>query len=208
MLRVAVHRTNHAVSVEDRLDGVHSGMKITVKLFLTESATRNDVLHACNNVLDSLCVSYVDTFLVSVPRPSVALASGTFRAVWEVLEQFEKEGKLKSIGVCGFSLDALETLLGFARTAPRANVVYATSLTSEMRELIRFSKQHNISVLNEPLVEKDGLGDLDLRAGLAECTQLNGDAKLNSPWAARYTAAVKCRTLLSRKGYLIHVRGE
>jgi len=202
MLQTAVHRSKHAKQDKEmRLADDHSGMKITVKLFLAQTASSDHIKQACKSIMEALQVDYIDTFLLSMPDPSASLRSGCFQELWETMEMLEQEGVLRSIGVCGFSMQDLELLLSFAKRPPKANLVHASDLTPDVRKLITYARNLNISVLNEPRTERGGLHDLDTEIGLAG---YSGATSLTATWAVRYTAAVKCRTLLSRKGYFIH----
>lgn len=68
----------------------------------------DDARRAFENTLNALGSDYVDLFLIHWPLPT--LYGGNFVSTWNVLEEFAKEGRARSIGVSNFQPDHLNRL--------------------------------------------------------------------------------------------------
>jgi 2,5-diketo-D-gluconate reductase A len=69
--------------------------------------------------LDKLALDYVDLYLIHWPVPKV----GMFVDAWETMIQLRDEGLAKSIGVCNFNIDHLQTLLDKTGVMPVVNQI-------------------------------------------------------------------------------------
>ncbi|KAK7411618.1 hypothetical protein VNO78_03053 [Psophocarpus tetragonolobus] len=109
------------------------------ELFITSKLWCSDnfphlVLPALQKTLDSLKVKYLDLYLIhwpiavkpgnwGFPYPEEAIAPFDLEGVWKVMEECQKQGLTKSIGVSNFSCKKLENLLSFATIPPSVNQV-------------------------------------------------------------------------------------
>lgn len=84
----------------------------TVKGLLTES-------------LAKLGMNYVDLFLIH--SPFWAREKGNLKDVWKDMEEVQKEGLTKSIGVSNFNEDDLRVILDGAKVIPAVNQVSTSS---------------------------------------------------------------------------------
>lgn len=78
--------------------------------------------------LRKLKLDYVDQFLVHTPKDHANL-----KAVWKEVEELQKEGLAKSIGVSNFQVKHLEEILDGASVIPAVNQVCATSVPAERK---------------------------------------------------------------------------
>lgn len=106
---------------------------VTSKLWLTD-AHSHLVLPAIHNTLKNLRLEYLDLYLIHWP---LSLKPGSydfplnkdhilpmeFKGVWEAMEECQKLGLTKSIGVSNFSCKKIETLLATAKIPPSVNQV-------------------------------------------------------------------------------------
>jgi 2,5-diketo-D-gluconate reductase A len=71
--------------------------------------------------LDELGSDYVDLFLIHWPLPT--LYGGDFVSTWKVLEEFQADGRARSIGVSNFQVAHLQRLAAEADVVPAVNQI-------------------------------------------------------------------------------------
>ena len=83
----------------------------------------DDARHAFDGTLSALGSDYVDLFLIHWPLPT--LYDGDFVSTWNVLEEFAKDGRARSIGVSNFQVAHLDRLADGLQAVPAVNQVEA-----------------------------------------------------------------------------------
>lgn len=83
--------------------------------FETKDAVRNTI----NNSLKNFETDYLDLYLIHHPIENKEY----FRHTWEVLEEYYKEGKLKSIGVSNHDQKLINEMEEFATVKPAVNQI-------------------------------------------------------------------------------------
>ncbi|KAI0352105.1 Aldo/keto reductase [Trametes cingulata] len=132
-----------------------SELFVTTKVLeLPEGVTVRDKLMES---LKKLGTDYVDLFLLHSP---VHLA-GKVRSAWKELEELQKEGLVRSIGVSNFRVEDLEDLLEVATVVPAVNQIeYHPYVFKASQPLLEFHKKHNIVTTSyggmAPLVHHKG----------------------------------------------------
>jgi 2,5-diketo-D-gluconate reductase A len=81
----------------------------------------DDARRAFDATLSALDSDYVDLFLIHWPLPM--LYDGDFLSTWNVLEEFAKDGRARSIGVSNFQPAHLDLLAEDSQTAPAVNQI-------------------------------------------------------------------------------------
>ncbi len=76
---------------------------------------------AFDGTLAELGFDYVDLFLIHWPLPT--LYDGDFVSTWKTLEEFQREGRARSIGVSNFQVAHLERLAAASDVVPAVNQV-------------------------------------------------------------------------------------
>jgi 2,5-diketo-D-gluconate reductase A len=122
----------------------------------------DDARRAFEKTLSALESDYVDLFLIHWPLPT--LYGGDFVSTWNVLEEFAKEGRARSIGVSNFQPPHLDRLAAESATVPAVNQieVHPYFTNEEVRE---YGRDHGIvteawspiaqgKVLNDPVIER------------------------------------------------------
>ena len=71
--------------------------------------------------LAELGFDYVDLFLIHWPLPT--LYDGDFVSTWKTLEEFQREGRARSIGVSNFQVAHLERLAAETESVPAVNQI-------------------------------------------------------------------------------------
>ncbi|PKI77131.1 hypothetical protein CRG98_002634 [Punica granatum] len=106
---------------------------ITTKLWCSDTHV-DRVIPAIQNSIRNLQLDYLDLYLIHWP---ISCKPGTyahpvdeedlmpmdFKAVWAAMEECQRRGLTKSIGVSNFSCKKLETILSFATIPPSVNQV-------------------------------------------------------------------------------------
>jgi 2,5-diketo-D-gluconate reductase A len=121
----------------------------------------DEARRAFEKTLSALESDYVDLFLIHWPLPT--LYGGDFVSTWNVLEEFAKEGRARSIGVSNFQQAHLDRLAAESDTIPAVNQIEVHPyFTNEgVRE---YGRDHGIAteawspiaqgkVLNDPVIE-------------------------------------------------------
>jgi 2,5-diketo-D-gluconate reductase A len=122
----------------------------------------DDARRAFEKTLSALESDYVDLFLIHWPLPT--LYGGDFVSTWNVLEEFAKDGRARSIGVSNFQPPHLDRLAAESDTIPAVNQieVHPYFTNEEVRE---YGRDHGIAteawspiaqgkVLNDPVIER------------------------------------------------------
>jgi 2,5-diketo-D-gluconate reductase A len=76
---------------------------------------------AFDGTLAELGFDYVDLFLIHWPLPT--LYDGDFVSTWKTLEEFQRDGRARSIGVSNFQVAHLERLAAASDVVPAVNQV-------------------------------------------------------------------------------------
>jgi 2,5-diketo-D-gluconate reductase A len=102
----------------------------------------DDARRAFDNTLKALESEYVDLFLIHWPLPT--LYGGDFVTTWNVLVEFAKEGRARSIGVSNFQPAHLDRLAAESDTVPAVNQIEAHPyFTNE--EVRAYGREHGIA---------------------------------------------------------------
>jgi 2,5-diketo-D-gluconate reductase A len=122
----------------------------------------DDARRAFEKTLSALESDYVDLFLIHWPLPT--LYGGDFVSTWNVLEEFAKDGRARSIGVSNFQPAHLDRLAAESATVPAVNQieVHPYFANEGVRE---YGQRHGIAteawspiaqgkVLDDPAIER------------------------------------------------------
>jgi 2,5-diketo-D-gluconate reductase A len=125
----------------------------------------DDARRAFEATLTELDSDYVDLFLIHWPLPT--LYDGDFVSTWRTLEEFQRDGRARSIGVSNFQVAHLERLAAEADIAPAVNQIelHPYFLNEEVRA---YGELHGIATEAwSPIAQGKVLGD-PVIAGIAE----------------------------------------
>jgi 2,5-diketo-D-gluconate reductase A len=81
----------------------------------------DDARRAFDGTLKALESDYVDLFLIHWPLPT--MYDGDFVSTWNVLEEFARDGRARSIGVSNFQPAHLDKLAAGSSTVPSVNQI-------------------------------------------------------------------------------------
>ncbi|GAB4861315.1 Deoxymugineic acid synthase 1 [Ancistrocladus abbreviatus] len=128
---------------------------VTSKLWCSDAHTHL-VLPAIHKTLGNLGLDYVDLYLIHWPISSKPgkhelfmdkedLLPMDFRAIWEAMEECQKLGLAKSIGVSNFSCKKLQIILDTACIPPAVNQVEMNPFWQQ-KKLREFCKEKGVHV--------------------------------------------------------------
>ncbi|MEU1642482.1 aldo/keto reductase [Micromonospora zamorensis] len=128
----------------------------------------DDARKAFDSTLAALKMDHIDLFLIHWPLPT--LYDGDYVSTWKVLEEFQRDGRARSIGVSNFQVAHLERLAAEADVVPAVNQIEAHPYFTN-DEVRAYGREHNIlteawspiaqgKVLDDPTVV-DIAGQLD-----------------------------------------------
>ncbi len=81
----------------------------------------DDARRAFDESLSELGFDYVDLFLIHWPLPT--LYDGDFVSTWKTMEEFNNDGRARSIGVSNFQIEHLERLAAETDMVPAVNQI-------------------------------------------------------------------------------------
>ena len=113
--------------------------------------------------LTELGTDYVDLFLIHWPLPT--LYDGDFVSTWQTLEEFQRDGRARSIGVSNFQVAHLERLAAETDVVP-PSTRSSCIRTSRTARSTRYGRAHGIAteawspiaqgkVLDDPMLDRD-----------------------------------------------------
>jgi 2,5-diketo-D-gluconate reductase A len=117
----------------------------------------DDARRAFDQTLRELGVDHVDLFLIHWPLPT--LYGGDFISTWRTLEEFQEDGRARSIGVSNFQIPHLERLAAAGDVVPAVNQIelHPYFLNAEVRA---YGTAHGIATQAwSPIAQGKVLGD-------------------------------------------------
>ncbi|MET7961498.1 aldo/keto reductase [Micromonospora zamorensis] len=101
----------------------------------------DDARRAFDSTLAALKMDYIDLFLIHWPLPT--LYDGDYVSTWKVLEEFQRDGRARSIGVSNFQVAHLKRLAAEADVVPAVNQIEAHPYFGN-EEVRAYGREHNI----------------------------------------------------------------
>ncbi len=129
------------------------------ELFITTKLWNADQQHpqqALETSLEKLQLDYLDLYLMHWPVP----AKDHYVSAWEGMIDLQKQGLVKSIGVCNFNIPHLQRLKEETGTLPVINQIELHPLLQQ-RELHAWNATHNIQTESWSPLAQGGEGVFD-----------------------------------------------
>jgi len=111
-----VYQNEESVGAGIKKSGIkREELFVTSKLWVDDSGYENSK-KAFQTSLNKLGLEYLDLYLIHRPR-------GDVKGSWKAMEELNREGKIKAIGVSNFNPDQLAELMVYAKIKPVINQV-------------------------------------------------------------------------------------
>jgi 2,5-diketo-D-gluconate reductase A len=111
-----IYGNEEAVGEGIKLSGIkREELFITSKLWVDDSGYEG-TKKAFATSLNKLGLDYLDLYLIHRPR-------GDVKGSWKAMEELNKEGKIRAIGVSNFQPDQLDELMTYANIKPAINQI-------------------------------------------------------------------------------------
>ena len=115
------YRNERGVGEAVRASGLDRGEVFITSKLDNDSHRPDDARAAFEGTLSELGLDYVDLFLIHWPLPT--LYDGDYVSTWKTLEQFQADGRARSIGVSNFQVEHLERLAAECDIVPAVNQI-------------------------------------------------------------------------------------
>jgi 2,5-diketo-D-gluconate reductase A len=125
-----------------RSSGLDRGEVFVTSKLNNGSHRPDDARRAFDGTLSELGSDYVDLFLIHWPLPT--LYDGDYVSTWRTLEEFQQDGRARSIGVSNFQVEHLERLAAECDVVPAVNQIelHPYLLNEEVRA---YGESHGIA---------------------------------------------------------------
>lgn len=132
----AIYQNETAVGAAVKNSGVdRDELFITSKVWVQDHGYEK-AKSAFQRTLNRLQMDYLDMYLIHWPY-------GDFLGTWKALEELYKEGKIKAIGVCNFTVEKLEELKANSTVLPVINQIELHPVFQQ-KELQVYDRENNI----------------------------------------------------------------
>jgi 2,5-diketo-D-gluconate reductase A len=125
----------------------------------------DDARRAFERTLAALGFDYLDLFLIHWPLPT--LYDGDYVSTWRTLEEFQRDGRARSIGLSNFQVEHMERLAAETDTVPAVNQIelHPYLLNEQVRA---YDEQHGIATEAWSPIAKGQVLDDPVVTGIAE----------------------------------------
>ncbi|WFF03133.1 aldo/keto reductase [Micromonospora sp. WMMD964] len=124
-----------------RMSGLDRGAVYVTSKLSNAFHRPDDARRAFDSTLAALKMDYIDLFLIHWPLPT--LYDGDYVSTWKTLEEFQRDGRARSIGVSNFQVSHLERLADEASVVPAVNQIEAHPYFTN-DEVRAYGRAHNI----------------------------------------------------------------
>lgn len=124
-----------------------------------------DAREAFDATLSKLGFDYVDLFLIHWPLPT--RYNGDYVSTWQVMEEFHRDGRSRSIGVSNFQPEHLDRLASETETVPAINQVEVHPYFTN-DAVRRYDREHGIATEAWSPIAQGGVLDDETIVQIAE----------------------------------------
>ncbi|XP_015113485.1 glutamate--cysteine ligase regulatory subunit [Diachasma alloeum] len=180
---------NEPASLEDRKE-----LKITVKIFMP-SADPDLLKNAIDQIFKVFDTDRIETLILAYgDAKNTESELEQLQKLWPIVEKYVNAGEICHVGFSNVDTDVFIKLYEWATVRPSIVQINLATCCVVPPALQAFTKEHDVQLLthNDPyqLLGKDSLADI-----------FGPTAKLQ--WVIKYQVHVKCRGVLTVKGYLV-----
>ncbi|KYN04974.1 PREDICTED: glutamate--cysteine ligase regulatory subunit [Cyphomyrmex costatus] len=171
-------------------------LKITVKVFIS-SPDVNSLKEALDQAFETLHTDTIESLVIaykSAESPEDMLSS--LKKIWSIIEEYVKVDKLSSVGLSDINTNTFIELFQWADIKPNIVQINLATCCVVPPALQEFTKENDIQLLthSDPcqILPQEVLENI-----------FGSTAYLY--WLIRYQIHLKCRGILSSKGYLLRI---
>lgn len=171
-------------------------LKITVKVFIS-SPDVESLKEALDQAFEALRTDTIESLVIaykSAEGPEDILLS--LKKIWSVIEEYVKADKLRSVGLSDINTNTFIELFQWADVKPNIVQINLATCCVVPPALQEFTKENDIQLLthSDPsqILPQEVLENI-----------FGSTAYLH--WLIRYQIHLKCRGILSSKGYLLRI---
>ncbi|MGC4867437.1 aldo/keto reductase [Micromonospora sp. DT53] len=124
-----------------RVSGLDRGSVYVTSKLSNAFHRPDDARRAFDSTLAALKMDYIDLFLIHWPLPT--LYDGDYVSTWKVLEEFQRDGRARSVGVSNFQVPHLQRLADETSVVPVVNQIEAHPYFGN-DEVRAYGREHNI----------------------------------------------------------------
>ena len=171
-------------------------VKITVKVFMS-SPDVNLLKEAIDQVCISLNTNAIESLVIAYSgKEGSEDVVASLKHLWTGIEEYVKIGKLSSVGISDVNTDVFIDLFQWANIKPNIVQISLATCCVVPPALQAFTKENDVQLLthSDPgqiLPQEELSGIFNTHVSLY--------------WITRYQIHLKCRGILSSKGYLVYV---
>lgn len=145
----ALYKNEKEVGNAIRSSGIlRANIHVTTKIH-PRYAGRTKAQQSIERSLNNLGISFIDTVLIHRPdvwgKPAAAHPQ-LIKESWIVLEEYQKEGLIKNIGVSNFDVADVQRILTYATVKPYVNQICYNDGKKPTAELIELCASHGIKL--------------------------------------------------------------
>lgn len=195
-----VTKINQMDKISRSCDDLHDKLKendrneisIGAKIFLKNGANGDSLNEAINSLIETLGVEYVDNIVLAYH--SNLKCMDELDVLWKKLEDHHELKTIAQLGISDAGTETIENLYKTAKVPPVIVQINLSSCCVVPPALQEFCNNHEIQLLThsdpEPEEFFKAIGDID-------------KLSLTPQWTVRYQVHVKCRGVLTAKGYIV-----
>ncbi|XP_032682167.1 glutamate--cysteine ligase regulatory subunit [Odontomachus brunneus] len=171
-------------------------LKIAIKVFIS-SPDEDSLKQALDQTFKTLNTDTIEALVIAykgTEEPEDTLSS--LKRIWSVVEEYVKSNKLSSVGLSDINTNTFIELFQWANIKPNIVQINLATCCVVPPALQTFTKENDIQLLthSDPcqILPQEVLEEI-----------FGNTARLH--WLTRYQIHLKCRGILSSKGYLLFV---
>ncbi|KAK7604045.1 hypothetical protein V9T40_004318 [Parthenolecanium corni] len=193
----------------NQTDEDKKNLQTMVKVFVP--TTDLNYLHeALEYTLSDLELPCIDSVILScqVKEDDSDTLLDDLLLMWKILEELVNKGQITSIGISDVSTETFVNLYKAVEVKPSINQINLTACCVVPQDLQEFCKEHDIRILthNDPvdILPVDILKPLfRVENDQNEDDETKSISSMKVAWVTRFQAHIKCRGILSNKGYIV-----
>lgn len=204
-MKITLENVTSKVNQLDKIsrspDDLHEKLKendrndisIGAKIFLNGEPSDKCLNEAINSLIETLGVDYVDNIVLAYhANPKCVKELG---GLWKNLEEHYEKKSICQLGIADADTETVERLYQNSKVKPVIVQINLSSCCVVPPALQEFCNKHEIQLLTH--------SDPEPEVFFKSIEEIETSMNLIPQWTVRYQVHVKCRGVLSAKGYIV-----